>query len=257
VNERPQLTIGYSTLANRVENIVFPSLPFPHRILISVQNPTQTKFTIPASQVDVSVIESSETGVTKSRNKVLANTTTELLVFADDDASISATGLTDVLEFFSNHPECDLVTAMTVNEKGQPRKSYPKKATKLSLFNSAKVGTIEMVLRVESARSRGVTFDENFGAGALNKLGDEYIFISDLLKRGGQGVFLPIVLASHPDESSGANQSESESEGDLEARAKVFSRVFGWKSPMIRAVFYLRRRQNRRNIKSFIRFVRG
>lgn len=257
MNESPRITLGYSTLASRVENIHFPVLPFPHSILISVQNPESIGFTIPRSSVNVSVIESKETGVTRSRNKVVQNTKTDFLIFADDDATIHAEGLKQVIDYLDLHPSCDLVTAITTNENGVPRKRYPNREEKLTLFNSAKVGTIEMVLRVTSARSRNLHFDENFGAGSDNPLGDEYIFVSDLLKSGGQGVFLPVILASHAEESSGANMGAIESPQILAARAKVFSRVFGWKSPFVRAVFYLRRTQTTRSLAEFVRFVRG
>jgi len=257
VNEDPRITIGYSTLASRVENINFPSLPFPHLILISVQNPDAIEFTIPQSDVSVSVVESMETGVTKSRNKVVENTATDYLIFADDDATIYAEGLKKVIDYLDSHPSCDLVTAITTNEKGVPRKRYSDREQTLTLFNSAKVGTIEMVLRVASARNRNLHFDQNFGAGSANPLGDEYIFVSDLLKSGGQGVFLPVNLASHPEESSGANVGANDSPQILAARAKVFTRVFGWKAPFVRAAFYLRRGQSLSSIADFVRFVRG
>ncbi|MBC7463466.1 MAG: glycosyltransferase [Actinobacteria bacterium] len=257
MNEVPRITIGYSTLASRVENILFPSLSFPHSILISVQNPGSSRFTIPRSLTNVSVVESKETGVTKSRNKVVENTSTDYLIFADDDATIDAEGLATIISYLDSHPACDLVTAITTNESGLARKRYAIREENLTLFNSAKVGTIEMVLRVASAKSRRLHFDENFGAGSANPLGDEYIFISDLLKSGGQAVFLPVVLASHPDESSGANTEGVENSHTLTARAKVFTRVFGWKSPFVRAYFYLRRERKGRTFPEFIRFVRG
>lgn len=257
MNENPRITIGYSTLASRVENIVFPVTQIPHEILISVQNPESIKFTIPPSSVQVSVIESRETGVAKSRNKVIENASTDYLIFADDDATINPEGLKQVLEYFDANPDCDLVTAMITNEIGIPRKRYPAAKQSLTLFNSAKVGTIEMVVRVTSINRLRVRFDENFGAGTPNKLGDEYIFISDLLRAGGNGVFLPIEIASHSDESSGASAAGVETSEILAARARVFTRVFGWRAPVVRAAFYLRREKSIRDFPEFLRFVRG
>jgi hypothetical protein len=76
-----------------------------------------------------------------------------------------------------------------------------------------------------------------FGAGAENYLGDEYIFITDLLKKGGKGVFLPLTIAIHPEESSGSRWG---TESDLRARAQVFQRVFGRYAPFVRTAFYLK-----------------
>ena len=66
----------------------------------------------------------------------------------------------------------------------------------MSRFNSAKAETYEIMVRIESIRNAGIKFDENFGAGADNYLGDEYIFIADSIKKGLKGVFLQIGRAS-------------------------------------------------------------
>ena len=71
-----------------------------------------------------------------------------------------------------------------------------------------------MMVRVEAIRNAGIQFDENFGAGVDNFLGDEYIFIADALKRGLQGMYLPIRVAIHPKESSGSTWG---TERDLKA----------------------------------------
>jgi hypothetical protein len=254
VSEAAQVTIGYSSLAERVANIQFPKLSIPHSILISIQNPKSIDYEIPDSNSPVKVVESSQVGVAKSRNLAIDNTETEYLVFADDDATVSETGLLTSLDYLDKHPNCDLVLAMTVDELGNVRKRYPKKQVRLHLFNSAKAGTIEMLVRVDSIKRLGIHFDERFGAGSSNKVGDEYIFISDLIKAGGHGVFLPVVLASHAASSSGHLVGTDE---NLMARARVFHRVFGRFSPVIRAGYYIRRGLKNFRVSEFLRFVRG
>ena len=254
MSEPARITMGYSSLADRVVDIEFPDFSQPHEIVLSIQNPTAQKYKLPPSKGEFRIIESSELGVAKSRNTVIENTLTEYLIFADDDAAIEVEGLKQVLSYLDIHPDCDLVLGVTINEQGVPRKRYPVKEQKLTLFNSAKAGTIEMVARVPSIRRRGVRFDENFGAGTKNKLGDEYIFIADLIRAGGKGIFLPIVVASHADESSGSSVAADD---NLDSRAKVFTRVFGKWSPLMRAIFYLRRRRWNFKIVEFLRFVRG
>ena len=111
-----------------------------------------------------------------------------------------------------------------------------------------------MIVRVDSARSKGVTFDENFGAGVENYLGDEYIFITDLLKKGGRATFLPLTIAIHPEESSGSRWG---TEPDLRARARVFQRVFGVTAPLIRIAFYLKNFQKFAGTKNLYKFIFG
>ena len=109
-----------------------------------------------------------------------------------------------------------------------------------------------MLVRVDAIRDKKIRFDENFGAGATNFLGDEYIFIADALRAGLSGVHLPIALAVHPTESSGSRWGTTE---DLQARAKVFTRVFGWKAPIYRAAFLFKTKNPWPGFVKALRFI--
>ena len=234
------LTIGYSTLAERLKNISIPEVNLPHEVFISIQNPMNIQYLLPINFEFRSAI-SNEKGVAKSRNVVLNSTQTKYLLFADDEILFLSDGIKSAISYLESNPACDLVLAQAVDTQGVLRKSYPKTEVKLSKFNSAKAATYEMIVRVESVRKKGVAFDENFGAGAQNYLGDEYIFITDLLKKGGRATFLPLTIAIHPEESSGSRWG---TESDLRARAQVFQRVFGGIAPLIRAGFYMKNYQS-------------
>ena len=247
------LTIGYSTLAERVKNIAPSKVDLPHDIFISIQNPSNIEFALPTN-FEFTSAATNEKGVTKSRNIVLRSTKTKYLLFADDDIVFISKGIESAVSYLEANPNCDLVLAQVMDTEGVLRKAYPKREEKLTRFNSAKAGTIEMIVRVDSIRSKSVAFDENFGAGAQNYLGDEYIFITDLLKAGGSATFLPITIAIHTEDSSGSRWG---TEPDLRVRARVFQRVFGGLAPLIRAGFYLKNYRKFGGIKNFANFVIG
>ena len=247
------LTIGYSTLADRLKNISAPEINLPHQIFFSIQNPTNIAYSLPTN-FEFKSITSNERGVAKSRNVVLNSTDTKYLLFADDEIIFLSDGIKSAISHLEANPECDLVLAQAVDTKGKLRKSYPEKEVKLTKFNSAKAATYEMIVRVESVRNKSVAFDENFGAGAENYLGDEYIFITDLLKKGGKATFLPLTIAIHPEESSGSRWG---TESDLRARSMVFQRVFGVTAPLIRTAFYLKNFQKFAGTKYIYKFIFG
>jgi len=247
------LTIGYSTLADRLENIIPPKLNLPHEIFISIQNPGNIDFTLP-TDFEFQAVTANEKGVAKSRNKVLSSSETKYLLFADDENTFRGDSIETAISYLESHPLCDLVLAQAVDTTGALRKAYPKRVKKLTKFNSAKAATYEMIVRVESAKSKGMKFDENFGAGADNYLGDEYIFIADLLDKGGAGVFLPLTIAIHPLESSGSRWG---SDSDLRARAEVFQRVFGDTAPLVRVAFYLKNLRKFGGLKNLVKFSFG
>jgi GT2 family glycosyltransferase len=255
----PKLTLGYSTLAMRVGNIILPLEKSGWDSLVLIQNPTGIAWRGEGlaslmMREDVSLEELSTMGVAKSRNRAIWKAKGEYLVFSDDDIEFNVKGLVTAIEYLDNHPELALLLGQAKDPSGGLRKRYPKKAEKLTRMNSAKAATYEMIIRVEAIRQLGVFFDEEFGAGAKNYLGDEYIFIVDLLKAGGRASFVPITIAMHPKESSGSRWGTPQ---DRRARANIFTRVFGPLAPLIRLGFGIRRLRELGSIKNLWEFVIG
>ena len=252
-----KLTIGYSTLADRVGSIVAPPVHRDWGVSIVIQNPESIawrgeRLAQLMLREDIEVQELNSLGVAKSRNKNIWLAKGEYLVFGDDDIEFDIDGLIKAIAYLDDHPQYSLLLAMARDSSGKIRKRYPKKIEKLTKFNSAKAATYEMIIRVDAIRELGVRFDEEFGAGAKNYLGDEYIFIVDLLAASGKGVFVPIVIATHPEESSGSRWGTKQ---DRVARAAVFTRVFGKAAPLIRLAFGLRRIRELGGIKNLALFV--
>ena len=242
----PILTIGYSTLADRAANIRYPeNTSWQYQQHIQGANSKTPK-------PDTFYLDSK--GVAKSRNSAIENADGKYLLFGDDDVLFNSTEIQKALDYLDKNPKVSLVLAAAVDEAGKLRKNYPAKETELNVFNSAKAATYEMILRVEHAKSLSVRFDEDFGAGAKNYLGDEYIFIVDLIRAGGRAVFLPLEIAVHPAESSGARWGQKQ---DRIARARVFSRVFGKLAIFVRAGFALRRLRELGGLLNALRFTFG
>ena len=247
----PLLTLGFSVLAERAKNINLNHFRNKPTIFISIQNPNQSAFTFP-NLAKFEHIERNTVGVAKSRNEVLKAATTKYLIFGDDDIIFKEDALEMAVKFLEENPSCDLILGCTVNEDGLLRKNYPTSERKLTRYNSAKAATYEMMIRVDSFREKNLQFDENFGAGAENYLGDEYILITDLLKAGGKGVFLPLVFTYHPHDSSGSGWGSSR---DLKARAIVFDRIFGFWAIPVRAAFILRPKRSKISITKKLNFI--
>ena len=235
MSERPTLTIAYSTLPARLQGITYPAPSDDREILVLVQNFDESSYVF--TERSAKLVELKSKGVAKSRNAALDRASGEFLLFGDDDMRFIDSGITEALEYFKAHPDCAIILARAVDEDGKLRRNYVDEVTPLKLTNSARAATYEMLVRVDALREKEIRFDENFGAGATNYLGDEYILIADALRAGLKGVHLPAKIAMHPKESSGTRWG---SEADLAARAKVFSRVFGWSAPIYRAAFLLR-----------------
>lgn len=235
MSERPKLTIAFSTLPGRIKGITYPERREDREILVLVQNIEESSYVF--SEQNAKLVELKNKGVAKSRNAALDRASGEFLLFGDDDMNFIESGIDEAIAYFEANPECAIILARAVDESGALRKNYLNEITPLKLTNSARAATYEMLVRVDALKEKKIRFDEEFGAGAINYLGDEYILIADALRAGLTGVHLPVKLAIHPKDSSGSRWG---SEADLLARAKVFTRVFGWKAPIYRAAFLIR-----------------
>lgn len=244
------LTIAYSTLAEREGNIRLPEGDqFDYLVIVQKQESDSEKSSTNLKAFR-EVLQS--TGVAKSRNRAIELCKTGYLLFADDDIQFHPSALKQAVDHLEGNQDIDLLLLQAEDENGSLRKRYPTKPENLTRLNSARAATYEMLVRVDRIRKLGVRFDEQFGAGVENYLGDEYIFICDLLGAGGKGQFLPLTIAIHPQTSSGSGWG---TDRDRKARAKVFTRVFGWSAPLVRLAFGIRRLNELGGIANLVRFV--
>ena len=243
------LTIGYSTLATRLPGIKYLD---GFQNLVVVQNPTSES--LPSADQKIKRVELQSKGVAKSRNAVIDNATTEYLLFGDDDIEFKEESINSAITFLEANKEISILLLQAVDETGALRKRYPSQAHPLKLTNSAKAATYEMIIRTPDIKKASIRFDENFGAGAQNYLGDEYIFIADALRAGLKGLFLPIVIATHPTDSSGSFHNTKQ---DAIVRSRIFTRVFGIWGPIMRLLFILKRPSKKFGFRNSVSFLIG
>lgn len=249
---RPTLTIGYSTLADRAVGIELPQPRPDVRLLVIVQGGHAD--VAGHERDDVTVVHDDGIGAARSRNVVLDHATGRYVLFADDDAQPLTDGVERAIRVLEDDPDLSILQGRAVDESGRPRKPYPRRRTRLHRWNAGKVGTIELLVRRADVDARGVRFDERFGAGTEQPLGDEYVFVADALRAGLRAEFVPIDVAMHPAESSG---TVGPSDDDAWARAVVFDRVFGVTAPLARLAFVARRPRRFGSLGRSARFVIG
>ena len=257
------LTFGYSTLAKRLGNIVLPELASNPNwdALITVQSgkgksPTVEQLLQSPKGERVTTKAFSGKGVAKLRNQVLAHASGNYVIFADDDIVFHSAGIGSAISFLDANPDVALVLGQAIDDTGALRKKYPSAQQKLTKFNSARAATYEMIVRRNQVNEAGIKFDEDFGAGVKKTyLGDEYIFICDLIAAGLRCEYIPVVLATHPTVSSGSGWGTKK---DRVARALIFDRAFRGSRALpylIRIAFGLRKLGRGLTFTAFFKFV--
>ena len=189
-----------------------------------------------SERADIRLWVMQELGLTKSRNSLLRtffkDYSESYAVIADDDVEFLSVSYEDIKEIFSS-TQATLVTGRVLTPNGSYFKNYKNDSFVHSSRTSNGVSSIEMIVSSELSNSK-VYFDEKFGLGSTYKMGEEAIFIGDLIKKGYRVAYFPIDLFMHPNESTG---SELDREWFL-AKAALYARKYG---KVTGAVLLLRR----------------
>ena len=147
---------------------------------------------------EVVFIESSERGLSRSRNMAIEKAGADICILCDNDVEYVPGYDRIILRAFEKHRDADvLVFYIRRPEKPVPNYSREKRMGYLSVL---KIFSPEIAFRRESIKD--IRFDTNFGAGARFQMGEENIFLYDCLKKGKKIYYIPLRIASLRKEKS-------------------------------------------------------
>ena len=252
---RPRLTVtvAISTLGGGVARIRLPQPVAGIDYLILLQQPqaapTDACAALTGGRGDVVVAELPDRGLSNSRNAGLTQARGDLVLFSDDDVTLAPEGILALRDHFSADPALALAAGWRA-ERLPPAGAL----SRLTRFNSGRICAPEFMVRRDEVKRLGLRFDPEFGLGARHGLGEDYVFVTDILRAGGRGRAVPVVTGSHPHISTGERWDEPEL---LRARQAVIGRVFGiWAAP-VRIAYALRHRRRFSTLALILSFCRG
>lgn len=171
---------------------------------------------------NVNYINTTDRGLSKSRNLAIQEATAEYCLLCDDDEVLENDYIDKIENAFSAYPDADIL-CFIVRREG---KKYPVKRQNVNYLNSLHISSVQMVVKRESIIKYNVKFDENFGAGSPNGAGEENIFMFDCLKKNMKIYYVPIVIGTLlPSESTWFTGFNKEY---FVKRGRIFRRLFGF-----------------------------
>ena len=139
-----------------------------------------------------------EKGLSKSRNRLIENSTSDIVIISDDDISF----VKDYEEIVSKaYEENDADIIIFNMKKGNNIVGKKKRITynKLSVLS---VCSCQITFKRNSILEKNIKFDENFGIGSTFISGEENIFLKTALDNNLKIIHIPITINSHPDENT-------------------------------------------------------
>ena len=229
------ITVAISTIGAGIERLRLPEAHAGLTYLILVQQPPSQITTPEVNRPDVRVETLPSVGLSHSRNAAIDLCETPFLLFADDDMVLNPKGISALANQLKQDTDLALAAGWRDGAFHTYRRSKQRHA--LTLFNSGRVCAPEFMVRMDKIKQSNLRFDTGFGVGTPLPTGEDYIFVTDLLKRGLKAQSFPIKTGQHIGDSTGQIWQNA---ALLHARRAVLSRVFGPRAPLVACAYTLR-----------------
>lgn len=164
-----------------------------------------------------------EKGLSLSRNQAIKRSAFDYIWIMDDDVEIFSDSKARVERLVDSYPGVD---AFILNHSSDiDKRLSSKKFKEISYISAASVSSIDILIKRSSVINNNIYFDERFGLGTSLPSGEEYIFITDMLKNGLAVLQTNLVVSHHPPAASGHDFYSTPQK--IKAKKAIFQRIFG------------------------------
>ncbi len=140
-------------------------------------------------------INTTERGLSRSRNMAIDNADGEICVLADDDEVFTDTDTDKIVGAFDDNPDVSIIR-FQVKGIEKKFKDYPEHEENVGLLKSLKTSSVEMAFRLDDIRKKNIRFDKLLGAGTRFLMGEENAFLHHCINSGLRMKYCPICIAA-------------------------------------------------------------
>lgn len=245
-----RINLCISTMNERINNIFenIENISEDINVVVCHQITDNIKLDILDYNDKINILSMNDKGLSKNRNCFLDANLSGICVVCDDDVKYVDNFEQNIKEAYKEFPDADIITFQVLTPDGEYYKKYSNKPFVHNKKTIARVSSVEITYKIDSVKKANVRFDEYFGLGSKYKTSEEFIFLSDCLKKGLKAVYYPLPICIHPIESSGKIFSKD----ILTARGAVFYRVFGNFSYIISILYAIKKHNLYKNNMNLI-----
>ena len=139
-------------------------------------------------------INTTERGLSRSRNMAIRNATADICMLADDDMEYRSNYVDIVCSAFEEK-DADII-GFQVKGIEKEFKKYAKKERRVSYLNSMKMSSVELAFRRNALLEKNIWFDELIGAGTEFLMGEENILLFQCLRKKLHIHYVPQIIAN-------------------------------------------------------------
>lgn len=140
-------------------------------------------------------INTTERGLSKSRNLALSKATADICLLVDDDEELNPEGIAQIEDEFKKYKDASIIR-FQVRGIEKPFKKYSEKRKKLGYLSAMKISSVEVAIRRKNIIENNIRFDELVGAGTEFPCGEENVFVNQCLLKGLKVYYVPVCIAN-------------------------------------------------------------
>lgn len=142
----------------------------------------------------VKFINTTERGLSKSRNLAIYNAWADVCLVCDDDERLSSGYEEAILKAYQEQKDADIMVFSISGDKYT--RVYPTKTMRLNFIEILKSSSQQISFKRNSIVDRNICFDEKMGSGTGNGGGEETMFLLTCKKRNFNIFYNPFCVAT-------------------------------------------------------------
>lgn len=133
----------------------------------------------------IRIFNCAERGLSKSRNKAIKESKADICIIADDDMTYVDNYEKLIINGYLENKVADILAFYVAdsNSKNMMRKKF-----KINYLTSMKLKSVQLTFKRNSICEKKVFFDNDFGTGTENYMGEENIFLFDCIKKKNKSI---------------------------------------------------------------------
>lgn len=138
-------------------------------------------------------INTTERGLSRSRNMAIANAWGDICQISDDDEFFPDNHADVILEAYSKYPNAGIITFALI--RNDCEKTFSLKESKLRFKDLLSTSSVQITFLLKMVRKARIRFDEKMGSGTGNGGGEENKFLLDCKRKGINMYYYPSIIA--------------------------------------------------------------
>ena len=143
-------------------------------------------------------INTTERGLSRSRNMALLNSWGDVCYICDDDEILQDDYENIIMKAYCNYPQMSIITFSLIRKNY----NYPTEIKKMGIKEILRTSSVQTTFNRNEIIKREIFFDIKMGSGSGNGGGEENKFLMDCKRHGLKMLYIPNVIATVGSEKS-------------------------------------------------------